>query len=242
MLQMLRSHDFPLSKEFSEQVETFKKDWKRVYEDISKETTPKLDGNGKEVVKNKGDTGYKYIIDSYMHDCLDKHFPGWSWEMAAPLQFLGAEWVVAQGNLKIIDEHLLAFGIIPPYRTYYGVDAVRVQYPKNQQHVVENIIDIGDNCKQANTNAMKAAINRLTHIGDDIYGRVIENEGAGSLEDIIISGSDKAKDAFYKYIDSKHWLWSKVKEVLKAKANIELTEIKDFGAAKELLDKEMGQK
>ncbi len=233
----------PISKEFYEKVYEFKKDWKEVYKNISDENTPKIDGTGKEIIKDKGTTGQKYIINTYMIDCLDKHFPGWSWEMAAPLNFLGAEWIVAQGNLKIIDEHLLAFGIIPPYRTFYGVDSVRIQYGKDKPHTPDNIVDVGDNCKSANTLAMVTAINRLTHIGDDIYKRRIEEEGAGSLEDIIMSGGNSASTAFYKYTDSKHWMMSKIKEVLKTKAGInELSEIKDFGLAKQILDKELGGK
>jgi hypothetical protein len=202
-----------------------------------------LDGNGKVIIADKGNTGYKYIPEYYIRNCLDRHFPGWSWEMAAPLQFLGAEWVVAQGNLKIIDEHLLVFNIVPPYRAFYGTDAVRIQYKKDMPHELTNLIDIGDNCKSANTLALVYAVNRLTHIGDDIYGKQVETEGMGSLEDIINSNTDKASDAFYKYITSKHWLISRVKEVLKKEANInELTGIKDYKVAKELLDKELGTK
>ena len=75
-----------------------------------------------------------------MRECLDKHFPGWSWEAAAPLHFLGAEWVVAQGHLIIVDEHLIAFGIQPPIRKFYGVDSVRIQYGQGKPHTPENIV------------------------------------------------------------------------------------------------------
>jgi hypothetical protein len=240
MLPDIYNNKFEITKEFAEKIQLFKNEWYEKIREISNTNTPELDGAGRKIVNGKGDTGYKYISDSYMHSALDKYFPGWSWEMASPLQFLGSEWVVAQGNLKIIDEHLLVFGINPPYRAYYGVDAVRIQFKKDMPHTPENIIDIGDNCKQANTNALKLAINRLTHIGDDIYGKQVETEGMGSLEDIIKNNGVNASDAFYKYITSKHLLIGKVKEVLKAKANINsLSDIKDYGKAKEILDNEL---
>lgn len=167
---------------FFEKVKAFKKDWRKVYKEISQEKTPQVDGRGRQIIRKRGD-GKDYIEEVWMRECLDKHFPGWSWEMAAPLHFLGSEWVVAQGHLIIIDEHLLPFGIHPPIRRYYGVDSVRIQYRADKPHTQENIVDVGDNCKSANTAAMKLAINRMCHIGDDVYGKRVEEEGAGSQEE-----------------------------------------------------------
>tara|TARA_Y100000310_G_scaffold90394_1_gene87655 strand:+ start:1915 stop:2631 length:717 start_codon:yes stop_codon:yes gene_type:complete len=220
------------SKEFLDKVNAFNKDWFNFYKKISKEKTPEVDGNGKKIILAKGNTGYDYIDESYMRLCLDKHFPGWSWEAAAPLHFLGSEWVVAQGHLLILDKHLIAFGINPPYRKFYGVDSVRIQYKQGSVHTdPKNIVDVGDNCKQANTSAMKYAINRLTHIGDDVYGKRIEDVGAGSFEELVTMGSSspdiKAK-AFNELVKSKRMPWSKVFEVLEIKS---LTEITDYGKA-----------
>lgn len=209
------------SKEFLDQIKDFNKDWNNYYRRISKEKTPEVDGTGKKIIREKGNTGYDYIEESYMRLCLDRHFPGWSWEAAAPLHFLGAEWVVAQGHLCIIDHHLLAFGINPPIRKFYGVDSVRIQYKQGSIHTdPKNIVDVGDNCKQANTSAMKYAINRLTHIGDDVYGKRIEEEGAGTFEDLVTMGGTsldiKAK-ALNELVKSKRLPWSKVFEILEVK-------------------------
>ncbi len=46
----------------------------------------------------------------------------------------------------------------------------------------ENIIDVGDNCKQAVTSALKYAANRLTRIGDDVYGKRLEYESWESMK------------------------------------------------------------
>lgn len=216
--------DLVVSKEFKQQVKNFKKDFYGKYKEISQTETPRVDGSGKKIIEKRPD-GKDYIIDAYMSDMLDKYFPGWSWECAAPLQFLGSEWVVAQGTLTVIDEHLLVFGIKPPVRKYYGVDAVRVQFKRDKPHTPENIIDIGDNCQSANTGAKKRAINRLTHIGDDIYGKRIEQEGAGSYEDVVLATGDFTQ--FGRWVDENKLTWGEVKKIL----GCEITEVKDWAEA-----------
>ena len=107
----------PFSPDLLVKVEEFKKDWYQSYKKISEQKTPVYDGAGKQVVKKRPDNK-DYIDDAWMSDRLNKYFPGWSWEAAAPLHFLGSEWVVAQGHLIIIDERLLAFNINPPLRRF----------------------------------------------------------------------------------------------------------------------------
>ena len=215
----------PYSKEFLAKVKEFKKDWRKKYKDISKEKTPAVDGTGKKIINKKGSTGYDYIEESYMRDCLDKYFPGWSQEMAAPLHFLGAEWVVAQLHLCIIDEFLIPFGIVPPIRKFYGVDSVRIQYKQGAIHNPENIVDVGDNCKQAVTSALKYAINRMTHIGDDVYGKRIEEEGAGSLEDVVMASGDGT--SFGRWVADNKLKWSEVFQVLGVKGVNEIVDFKE---------------
>jgi hypothetical protein len=214
-----------VSAEFKERVRLFKEDFHRKYEEISKEVTPQVDGEGRKIIEKRPD-GYDYIVEAYMRDCLDRHFPGWSWEAAAPLQFLGSEWVVAQGHLVIIDEHLLAFGINPPVRKFFGVDSVRIQFKRGTPHTPENIVDIGDNCKQANTAALKYAINRLTHIGDDVYGKRVEPEGAGTFESILEANPDA--DKFGHWVTQNKWSWGEIIQILGVKS---MTEVADFGEA-----------
>ena len=77
---------------------------------------------------------------------------------------------------------------------------------------------------------MKYAINRLTHIGDDVYGKRFEDEGAGSFEEIIISGkasSDMKAKAFNDLVKTKHIPWSKVFEILGIKSLAEITDYAD---------------
>lgn len=200
---------------FKEKVRQFKADMHDFYRKIGEEPTPRLDGAGRKIVEKRPD-GKDYIIEAYMRKKLDQYFPGWTWEMAAPLHFLGAEWVVAQGHLCIVDEHLLAFGIRPPVRKFYGVDSVRIQYRRDATHEATNIVDVGDNCKQANSAAFKYAINRLTNIGDDIYGKRIDEEGAGSAEDIIMTSSNAGlvMQQVMEYCQKRKILVSKMCQIL----------------------------
>lgn len=174
---------------FPERLALFKAEWYKHLQSIASEVTPKVDDCGRGIIQRRPD-GFDYIVESYMRDRLDYHFPGWSWESAAPLHFLGAEWVVAQGHLVIPDPYLAACGIQPPVRKFFGCDSVRIQYKTIKQkdlsgkeakvslpHTPENIVDVGDNCKQANTAALKFSINRLCRIGDDVYGKRLEVSG-----------------------------------------------------------------
>jgi hypothetical protein len=219
-----------LTPEFKERLEAFKKDWHKIYQEIARERTPEVDGEGKLIIKPKGNTGYDYIEEAYMRAMLDKHFPGWSVEQAAPLQFLGSEWVVAQVILSIIDEHLLAFNINPPIRKFYGVDSVRIQYKSGTPHTEDNIIDVGDNCKQAVTSAIKYAINRLTRIGDDVYGKRTEEEGAGTIEEVqeIILQETGDAGAFTKLLKEYKILISEACKLLEVS---DIREIKDYQEA-----------
>jgi len=229
----------PFSPDLIERIDAFKESWYKHYKKISKQKTPVYDGSGKQIVKKRPDNK-DYIDDAWMSDRLNKYFPGWSWEAAAPLHFLGSEWVVAQGHLVIIDERLLAFGINPPLRRFYGTDAVRIQYKRDMPHTPENIIDVGDNCQSAITGAKKRAINRLTGIGDDIYGKRIEEEGAGSMEDIITGGtvasSNSQAKMFNEFLAKYKIPVSKAVSILDVKS---LASITDYKQAYDTISKEL---
>ncbi len=221
-----------ISDEFKANIKAFKKDFADKYRRISKERTPEVDGTGKKIIDKRPD-GYDFIIEAYMRNCLDGHFPGWSWEMGGPPQFLGSEWVIGWGTLTIIDEHLLAFGLNPPIRKFSAASGVRIKFGRNKPHTPDNVVDIGNDVSALNSKAFKKAINQLTHIGDDVYGKRIEEENMGTLEEIVASDSvtmdeNVAATAFSKLVKDMRMSWTKVFEILGVK---DLTEIKDYKQA-----------
>jgi len=222
MEQQLDTTSFPLSEDLQKKIKTFREDWYKRYKKISKETTPEVDGTGRKIIDTRPD-GYDFIIEAYMRDCLDRHFPGWSWDIAAPLHFLGAEWVIAQGTLSIVDESLIAFGVTPPLRHFYASNGVRIKYKRNKPHDVDNIVDVGNDCASANSKAFKKAINQLTHIGDDVYGKRIDEENAGTLETLLEVKGDQA--SFVALVTEHKLQWGKIFEVLGVKS---IAEIEDY--------------
>ena len=222
------------SKEFLDRIRQFKTDMHKFYTDIGAEKTPKYDGAGREIIKKRPD-GYDYIVEGYMRKKLDQYFPGWSWEQGI-IQFLG-EWIVTSAHLVIIDEHLLAFNIQPPVRRFFGSGADRIQFKRDKPHTPEYVVDIDKNVATSNTKALKRSINRLTNIGDDVYGKRIDEEGAGSLEEVIMATDEpsKAKDMFLMYI--KPMLVSKVLAILEIKS---LSDITDYQLAFQTLKEKLG--
>jgi len=217
-------YSIALTDEFKEKVKTFKSDFYQSYKKISKEETPKVDGSGIKIVDRRPD-GYDYITEAYMRESLDKHFPGWSWEMGGTPQFLGGEWVFIWGTLSIIDEHLLAFGINPPIRKFSGTNGVRVKFKRGEAHNPANVIDIGNDVAAANSKALKIAINRLTHIGDDVYRKRIEEEGAGSYETIIENSGDSG--AFGHWVEEHKISWAEIMKILEVKSMSAVTDYKE---------------
>jgi hypothetical protein len=220
----LETVEFP-SPELVKKIKTFKKDIYKKYKDISNIETPQLDGKGEKIVDKRPD-GYDYITEAFMRDRLDFHFPGWSWEMQGAPQFLGSEWVFIWGTLSIIDESLMAYGINPPYRKFSGTNGVRVKFKRDAPHTPENVIDIGNDVASANSKAFKIAVQRITHIGDDIYRKRVDEEGAGSTEDVLMHNPDR--NSFEKWLKSMGLRWGQAFEILKV-GNIE--EITNFAEA-----------
>lgn len=225
------------SPEFIQRCQQLKAEMYLRYTTISGSFTPEYDGSGNKIIETRPDNK-QYVDESYMKASLNKYFPGWSWEMAAPLHFLGSEWIVAQGHLIIVDEYLVSFGIIPPIRKFYGVDSVRIQFAKDLPHTPDNIIDIGDNAMAAVSGAFKRAINRLTGIADDIYRKQINLEGAGSLDYIINHSTDPwiIKISFMSWLRNRHILDSRAFQLLGIRS---YNEISDFKVAYEKIKNQL---
>lgn len=215
----------PFDNNFIAKCAELKQAMVKKYTAISALETPELDGSGQKIIDIRPD-GKQYVSIAYMQAKLTELFPCWSWEMAAPPQFVAYEWVTVSGHLIIVDEYLLAFGITPPYRKFYGIDSARIQFKKDLPHVPENLIDLGDNCQSANSSAFKRAVNRLTGIADDVYRKRIELEGAGTIESIMYTNENQAvqRDMFNRFLKENHKLDSWAMEKLNIRSYSEITD------------------
>ncbi len=126
------------------------------HREISQRTTPKSH------VKSRPD-GFEYVDEAYMRNELNKNYPVWSWSPANsnPVQFLGSEWAIVSGILRVEDEG------VP--REFFSPGAARIQFKRGKEHTPENVVDIDKNLASANTNGFKRAVNRLCNIADDVY-------------------------------------------------------------------------
>lgn len=142
-----------------------------------------------EEIKRRAD-GFDYAEEGYMRDQLNKLFPGWSWIEAgnSPVQFpLGAHWVVVSGKLRVPD-----FGIVTPdgkifFREFFSPCAHRVQFKRGADYEPQNLINLGNDVKAANSEALKKAINSLCNISDDVYRKEMNQGLSKELADELLS-------------------------------------------------------
>jgi len=231
---ILSDHFLARVKEFRTEIESFEERMRKRYKAISNEITPERDGVGKKIIDQRD--GYDYIIEAYMRDKLDEYFPGWSWE-GMPVATIGVEAILGQGHLQVLDRDLLELslltsGAVSPYRRFHGAGAGRIQFKKDRPHTADNVIDIDKNMKTANSSAFKVAINRLCRIGDDVYRKRLDEEGAGTFEEVteaqVELGGTKAMRAFTNYLAEKKIMPSKACAILGIR---QLTEITDVAEA-----------
>ena len=121
---------------------------------VSNIDTPKF------FIKNK--MGADYVEYSYMREIADKHYPGWSWNIIKS-EALGSEAYVVHGRLRWYDNGI--------WREGDSVAAHRVQTKRDGN----GFVDIGNDIKAANTDAIKKAFNMYMNIADDVYRNRVED-------------------------------------------------------------------
>ncbi len=172
--------------------ETVEQSLTRKHKSISQRTTPRA------YIKQRPD-GFDYVDEAYMRNELTKEYPVWSWSEAGenPVQFLGAEWVIVSGKLRIEDN-----GVV---REFFSPGSARVQFKRGKPHTAENVIDIDKNLASANTNAFKRAVNRLGNIADDVYRKqdlTLSDEDVELLEEKMEKLSDEWKDKIMNMVNN----------------------------------------
>jgi len=125
------------------------------------------DSSGKKIYET-------YLPNAFMLAELEAEFPFSSW-VPAHDPLIGEDAVYVGGILEIIDlamyKYLVSMGIPPERadfkRRWYGAGASKIKKLRSGKPLNEN-----NDIKAANTEAVKYAINRATHIGDDTYKRM----------------------------------------------------------------------
>lgn len=226
---------------FIARIEAFNKEWHESYQSISREKTPQYDRSGNKIIKQRPWDNLDYVPEGFMRKKLNRHFPGWSWLPVGETQVIVALWwVVVDGQLAIIDPRLLAMGINPPYRYFRGNGGARITFKKDQQPSAASIIDLDKVVKSANSEALKVAINRLTFICDDVYGKRSEVDGVSDADvaaGIVDIPSGAAQQMFNDYVKRAGKPYSEVFKVLGV-AN--MSGVKDHAAALRELQKVWG--
>lgn len=136
--------------------------------DIDKETGTNITEHHKAVsnidtpsyfVKSKG--GIDYVEYSYMRELADKYYPGWDWVIIKGEPHNDA--YVVHGRLRWFDNGV--------WREGDAIAAHRIQVRKEGG----GFVDIGNDIKAANTDAIKKAFNMYLNIADDVYrNRIVD--------------------------------------------------------------------
>jgi hypothetical protein len=132
-----------------------------------------------------------------MRNELTKEYPAWSWSPAGenPVQFLGSEWVIVTGVLRVSDNGIM--------REFFSPGSARVQFKRGKPHTAENVVDVDKNLASANTNGFKRAVNRLGNIADDVYRKqdlTLSDEDIEKLEEKMEGLSEEWKDKIMKSV------------------------------------------
>jgi len=212
--------------------EAFKEDWHKDYLQHSKRKTPQYDKAGNRIIQRRPWDNLEYVPEGYMRKALDQYFPGWSWLPVGGTQIIvQLGWVVVDGQLAIIDPRLVAMGIHPPYRYFHGNGAARITTKKDMPISAASIVDLDKVVKSANSEAFKVAVNRLTFICDDVYGKRVETEGV-TAEDIASGAveipSGAAQQAFNDFVRRSGKPYS---EVFKALGVTNMAGVTDYAKA-----------
>jgi len=168
------------------------------HKDVSNIDTPKF------FVKNK--MGVDYVEYSYMRDVADTHFPGWSWHIIKSEALGGASYVV-HGRLRWFDNGV--------WREGDAVAAHRIQKKRGS----DEFVDIGNDIKASNTDAIKKALNMYLNIADDVYRNRIEDltlseEEISSIKSSMEELDDETKNKITGLLDKGEILKTDLKRVM----------------------------
>ena len=137
-----------------ETVEHIRKAITAKHKKVSRLKTPKP------FIKKK--MGLEYVEYNYMREIAEREYPGYKWNIIKT-EILGSEAYVVHGRPSWFDEGIWREGDV--------VAAHRIQKKRG----TNEFVDIGNDIKAANTDAIKKAFNMFLNIADDVYRNQIED-------------------------------------------------------------------
>lgn len=119
--------------------------------------------------------GMDYVEYPYMRRIADKYYPGWSWKVIKT-ELIGDKAFMVHGRLLWIDNGLPRQGDVTA--------AHRIQKKKDS----DEYVDIGNDVKAANTDAIKKAFNMYLNIADDVY-KAADTELDDNQKEVLINAT-----------------------------------------------------
>lgn len=193
-------------------IERIKKSMYEKKQEISGRITPN------NMRKKMGDSSKKinwndieFIPEHFMRDILSKEFI-WSWDGCGsqPLQVHERIGTISfTGTLSIMDNGIK--------RTFTSCGGSAIKIKSGQSPTPENLVNFDNDVKAANTQALKKAINMLTHIGDDVYRKqMISKTNPNTLKEMKNLFNDleneDTKLSIERYINDTYNGWESIDE------------------------------
>lgn len=172
----------PYSQEFIERADELKrrleseaKEWNEKMNRISNAEVPKIArssfGDAKKDRVRWDDL--EFVEGWWMEKQMDELFPGWSNDAPPGSIHPHAPIITAHARLLVPEKMLMHYGIFPPYRIFTATIHELVKVAKEANIMdYKNWISLAHDSTSAGTKALKVCINRLCHIGDEVYRRL----------------------------------------------------------------------
>lgn len=186
----------PYSQEFLEKADEYKRrleneaqEWNKKMNEISNKEVPNIAKSSFGDAKKKEKIRWndlEFVEGWWMEKQMDELFPGWSNDAPPGSIHPHAPIITAHARLLVPEKILMYYGIFPPYRIFSSTihELVKVSKESNIMDY-KNWVSLAHDSTSAGTKALKVCINRLCHIGDEVYRRMDMTKLSESQEKLL---------------------------------------------------------